>query len=252
MCSNPTMKLALIGYGNIGQAINEYLLDQPGDATISGVLTRSGLSRSEVESVTTIKALLKLEPDVVVECASQNALRSHGAQVLEAGYPLVAASIGAFADEDFYQCLVEKAGENDGRLLIPSGGLAGTDALAAAKHAGLENVTYRGSAPPMSWGLPPDTKSQVLFAGCARDACREYPKNANVVAAIAIAGTGFEKTTVELIANPELIKYRHEIQASGPFGTLSTLVEAAPITSGRRSSRLVAGSLMANALSARQ
>lgn len=251
MPTRATVKVGLIGYGVIGRAIAQNLRGQPEAASIVCVLSRTGAHSTEAASVTTIEALLQHHPDVVIECASQDALRAHGESVLEAGYPLVAASIGAFADEDLYRHLIETAQKNSGQLLLPSGGLAGTDALAAAKSVGLQAVTYRGSAPPESWGLRQDAASRMLFEGSARDACREFPKNANVAAAVSLAGIGFERTTVQLIADPKLWKYRHEILASGAFGELSTLVNAEPIAAGQRSTRLIVGSLVATALSAR-
>ena len=179
------MKLALIGYGIIGQAVADGLRDRSGIEVV-GVLTRSGAGDDAAMPVTTIAALLAARPNVVVECASQHALRTYGDHVLGAGCSLVAASIGAFADEQLYQRMRKTARQTAAGLRLPSGGLAGTDTLAAAKHVGLDAVTYRGSAPPVSWGLQPGTPAQVLFDGNARDACRDYPKNANVAAAVSL------------------------------------------------------------------
>ena len=48
----------------------------------------------------------------------------------------------------------------------------------------------------------------------------DFPKNANVVAAVALAGIGFDRTEVELIADPTSHGNRHVVCAQGPFGQL--------------------------------
>ena len=63
-------------------------------------------------------------------------------------------------------------------------------------------------------------------------------------------GIGFDATTVELVADPDLRIYRHEIFASGRFGNLHTRVDAEPIEAGKRSTHLIAGSLINSAQSA--
>jgi aspartate dehydrogenase len=70
-----------------------------------------------------------------------------------------------------------------------------------------------------------------------------------VTATIALAGVGFERTEVELVVDPEAVDNRHEIAASGFFGTFAVTVQGRRISPSSPSSRLVAGSLLSAAVS---
>jgi aspartate dehydrogenase len=244
------MRIGLIGYGAIGRAFCECA---EGQAEVVAVLTRqprAGLSAG----VTTLEALLATKPGVVVECAGQAALRAYGPALLGAGIDVIAASVGALADTALMEALLA-ARSGGTRLVVPSGAVAGLDGLGAAKQVGLSSVTYRQSAPPTSWIGHPDAPAglerpgaHLVFRGTARDAASRFPKNANVTAAIALAGIGFERTMVELYSDGSLTRNRHQIFAEGAFGQMSVDIDAEPIAPGVRSSRLVAGSLLYTAL----
>ncbi len=204
------------------------------------------------EAVATIEALLAAGPDSVVECAGQDALEKLGPAVLSAGRDLLAVSIGALARPGCAASLARAAERSGAALVVASGAVAGLDGLAAARGIGLDRVTYRQYAPPSSWrghplagALPQDGPPQLLFSGSARAAATVFPKNANVTAAIAIAGAGFDRTEVELFCDPAATRTRHAIAARGAFGTLEVAIAAEPVAPGARSSGLVVGSLLA-------
>jgi aspartate dehydrogenase len=117
-------------------------------------------------------------------------------------------------------------------MRIPSGAVGGLDALAAARLGGLTSVTYVGRKPVAAWQGTKAEESVVLadisaatavFEGTAREAALAYPQNANVAAAIALAGVGFDATRVTLIADPAARGNEHHIEAEGAFGRLTPL-----------------------------
>ena len=158
-----------------------------------------------------LETFLRHRPDLVIECASHSAVAAYGAAVLSRGIDLMIVSVGALADEALHAELDIAALEGDARLIVSSGALGGVDILAAARLSGISEVTYTSRKPPQAWrGTPAEglldlgalTGEAVFFEGTARDAARGYPKNANAAATIALAGAGFEKTRVRLVADP--------------------------------------------------
>ncbi len=116
------------------------------------------------------------------------------------------------------------------QLLIPAGAIAGLDGLGALKLAGLTSVTYTSTKPPLAWRNTPAERivtlaalreRTVFFEGSAQDAALNYPKNANLAATIALAGLGFERTTVRLVADPGAEGNTGTIHAESGIGTMT-------------------------------
>lgn len=183
------------------------------------------------------------EVTLVVEAAGHAALAAYGPEALARGIDLLVASVGALADPDLEHRLRAAAGP--GRVILPAGALVGIDALAAAREGGLEAVTYTARKPAAT--LVPDRRldaPQVILDGTAREAAQAFPKSSNVAATIALAGIGFERTRVQVIADPGLATNRHSISARGAFGSFEAQVDGLPLPDNPRSSSLTAMSLL--------
>lgn len=181
----------------------------------------------------------------------------HGPDALRAGHDMTTLSLGAFADPALADALEAAARQGGARLSLASGAIGGLDCLDAARVGGLRAVRYVGRKPPRGWmGSPAedvldlaamtDTPA-VHFSGSARDAATRYPKNANVAAAVALAGLGFDATDVELVADPSISRNMHEIHAEGAFGAFRFSIEGEALPGNPRSSSLAAMSAVTTA-----
>lgn len=248
-------RIGFIGYGAIGRRAAG-LVAASERARIAGVLLRPGSAAAETARgdglavVADLAGLLALEPDLVVECAGQPALAEHGAAALDAGAPLLAASVGAFADAAVAAALRAAARRSGAALTVPAGAIGGLDAVVAMRLAGLDSVAYVGRKPPEAWGDAPGAPLRVVFAGDAGAAARLWPKNANVAATLALAGLGFAATEVTLLADPGVRRNVHEIRAEGATGLLELRLEGLPDPANPRTSALTAASVAAVALGA--
>lgn len=267
MANDCALRVGMIGCGAMAHTTVMALLDAgitlPGltflvpSGSIEATRARvAGTIACPARVVSTVEALLEGEPDVVVECANQAAVAQSGPAVLRAGRELIIASAGALADPAVEQALGQAAGQGGSRFVIAAGAVGGIDILAAVRLSGLEQVTYISRKPPQAWrGSPAETKvdlaglkmAQVFFEGPARLAAREYPKNANVAATVALAGLGMDATKVQLIADPAVTHNVHEIAFVGAAARGTIRLEGLPSPANPRTS-LTAGYSLARLL----
>lgn len=247
----------LIGYGAIGQFVCK-ALRETSHSRVAGVLCRPGREELVMKvlgaSMPCFSDLTTVPPmNCVVECAGHEAFAQHVPALLRMGTNVLAVSSGALANRDTAAFVERAALEGQSKLTLVSGAIGAMDALSSASIGGLDRVVYRGRKPPSGWRGSPAEQILVLddvscattfFRGTARDAASQYPKNANVAATIAIAGIGFDNTTVELVVDPDICANRHEVEAHGAFGKLQFSIEGEPLPGNPRSSALTAMSLV--------
>ncbi|MFL6571260.1 MAG: aspartate dehydrogenase [Burkholderiales bacterium] len=225
-------RIAMIGYGAVSQAVLRHFAAYGIEALC--VLLRPGrkdTKRAEpprpLRFVDDVNEMLSLKPDLVIECAGQGAVAQYAEKVVSAGADLMTISMGAFADAALLDRVKAAAQKTGAQILIPAGAVGALDLLAAVRNEGIERVVLRSIKPPLAWlgtagekavDLAAVREAVCLFKGNAREAASTYPMNANVAAAVALAGVGFERTAVELVADPHAGGNRNEILAEGAFG----------------------------------
>lgn len=251
------MRLGIIGDGAIGQYVREKALERGHDIRALLLRPEHLPGRAKEPSGTVCVATVTELPDdidLMIDCAGHTALRSYGPEILSGGTDLVTVSLGALADPALLQDLEKAATEGHARLHLASGAIGALDCLRASRVGHLQSVTYVGRKPPKGWkGSPAEARldldnladgARVHFDGSARDAAIEYPKNANVAAAVALAGIGFDATQVKLIADPDISVNIHEIRARGDFGRFSFEIRGHSLPENPRSSALAAMSIV--------
>ena len=186
--------------------------------------------------------------DIVVECAGVPAAKEHGPAVIASGKDLVLTSVGALADPDARRALLA----GPGKVHVTSGAIGGFDLWAALAESNAADTvkirtTKNAEALIQDWmndderaELENATEPFVLFSGLPSDAIAKFPGNVNVSIALAWATRGrgasddellersLERVTVELVASPNLVDTRHDIEVSGSAGTFSLVSESGP------------------------
>jgi len=157
-------------------------------------------------------------------------------KTLKAGRDLVVLSCGGLLGR---QDWVKLAQANRCRILVPSAAIAGLDGVKGAQVGTISSVTMETRKPPRGLSGAPWIEAQkidldriteetLIFEGPATEACRAFPANVNVLAALSLAGIGPEKTRIKLYAVPGLTMNRHRITVVGEFGRLAIEVENVP------------------------
>ncbi|MFV0678162.1 aspartate dehydrogenase [Variovorax sp. tm] len=252
-------RVAVLGLGAIGkrvlQELRDYLLP---DGVYAGYDRTEALEKlagaGGIQFVASVDALLDWRPDLAIECAGHAVVLGVVPQLLRHGVDVMLVSIGALADDELRAYLQACARLGGARLITVSGAIGGLDALDAARRAALKSVTYIGRKPPLAWrGTPAETvvdlaalaTPTVIYEGTARGSARQFPKNANVTAAVALAGIGFDRTQVKLVADPTVERNVHELEVQGDFGSFFIRLENNPLPDNPKTSWLAALSIEA-------
>lgn len=239
--------LGIVGCGAIGGHVARTVQDRDRYEEIrvhDRIEDRAAALADEVGPARAVGMEAACAAEVVVEAASQEAVRPVGEQALSSGATLVVMSVGALADEALAADLAKRAEETGGELLVPSGAIGGLDAIAGARQADLEQAKLTTTKPPDSLGMTDVGEREVLFEGPAREAVAEYPENVNVAAALSLAGLGFDETRVEIVVDPSARANRHRVEVAGAFGELVVEVANAPFPENPRTSFLAALSVI--------
>ena len=249
---NIPQTLGLIGFGEVGHEIsrayeNGFL---PGYRLVA-LLTRNKPKTTIPEDARWLPDLndfLKAGLNVVVEAASADAVKVYANTILRTGPDLITLSAAAFADSVFEAEIHETLVTSPGRLIIPSGAIGGLDAVSSAMTGGVKRVVLTQRKPPTSL-LPAEEARQIrssklLSEGTAREAALKFPKNANIAAALGIAGPGMDNVIVRVVADPRVSRNTAELNVEGEFGCMRVVLENEP-SRNMRTSRLTSMAIIA-------
>jgi aspartate dehydrogenase len=199
--------------------------------------------------------LLDQQPDVVVEAAGHEALRCFGPTVLQHGIDLLMVSVGALANPETERSIRAAAHTGRSQATVVSGAIGALDAIGSAAVGGLTGVTHSTRKPARSLLSPEEADAlhepRELFRGSAREGALRFPESINVVAAVSLAGVGFDRTEVCVVADPSVDRNIHEVVAQGTFGELRFTIRNVPSDDNPKTGRLVAMSVI-HALRRRQ
>lgn len=234
--------VGVLGLGVIGRAVCRAL-----DAGLPGLRLAGALARDRARAGAFLHELGGKPPflpltdliaasDILVEASTRAHLEEAAPVVLGAGRDLVVLSCGALLDHAEWIALAEAKGA---RIHVVSGAIAGLDGLKGARVGAMTSVVMETRKPPRGLaGAPWIVENKIdldaireetlIFEGRATEACRAFPANVNVLAAVSLAGIGPERTRTKIYAVPGLAMNRHRVRAEGEFGTLTIEIENVP------------------------
>ena len=234
--------IGIVGCGTIGKALLNALATGKLAVRIAGVTSRGEKSAREfLSSFKDPPPYLSLTEliaasDLVIEAAGGAVVPALAQQVFGAGKDLMVISVGALLD---HPEIMENSRKTGCRLYCPSGAIAGLDGIKSASAGAIKHVTHTTRKPPNGLEGAPYLlergisllglkEEKEIFSGSAREACRGFPANVNVTAAVSLAGIGPDQTRVRILAVPGLPRNCHDIDVEGEFGLLHVHIENVP------------------------
>ncbi len=178
---------------------------------------------------------------LVVECLPPGFFAPVATAVLASRRTLSAASIGG---------LLLKSSP------LPRQGLGELDAVRAIARHPEATIRLVSAKPPsgfeqsafldeMGISVSKIAERTCLFKGSAAEGVRHFPKNVNVVAALALAGVGPTRTQLSLWADPALLANTHRVEAQSPLSRFTAEIANEPDQANPRTSAITAHSLLA-------
>lgn len=185
--------------------------------------------------------------ELILEAASQDAACELLTHPLAKGKTFLIMSVGGIL-----KALKKKPRllrDFQGRILVPSGALAGVDGLLAAREAGLVSVTLKTRKPPAALKSAPyfnskkfpaltGSKEVCLFRGSAAEAVSAFPQNINVAAVLSLSGLGAVKTEVEIWTSKIFTGNQHEVLIRHKSGRIRVVADNEPSRDNPKTSAL--------------
>lgn len=255
-----TKTVAIAGLGAIGMRLAQ-ALDQ-GEIEGMRLVAVSAKDRARAaERVAHFRAppvVLAIEAlagqaEIVLEAAPKPVFAPLARSVVEAGRVFMPLSVAALLE---HPELIDRARQTGARIMIPTGAIIGLDVVRAMAVGEIHSVTLETRKPPRGLaGAPHLVDNQIdvenltaplrVFSGSAREAARGFPANVNVAAALALAGVGPDKTTVEVWADPGVERNIQSVRIRSDSGEAEMTVRNVPSDENPRTGKITALSAIA-------
>lgn len=254
----PAMRVAIAGLGTVGRAVARRLAAGIAGLELACVAARDRakaadwLAAEGIACPTVAVEALPLHADLAVECAPPAVFEQICRPMIERGKRVMVLSAGALLPRPD---LIDLARARGGQIIVPTGALLGLDAVTAAAEGEIYSVRMSTRKPPRGLvGAPYLVANRIsidglnapkrIFAGSARDAAAGFPENVNVVAALALAGIGPDRTAIEIWADPALTRNCHTIEVDADSARFSFSIENIP-SENPKTGRITALSVIA-------
>jgi aspartate dehydrogenase len=236
------IRVAIAGLGSIGRVLARRLTEgMPGLRLVcvaagDAAKAMAWLDAEQIAVPLVAPAAFPAHADLAVECAPPRILEQVCRPMLEVGKKVMVLSCGMLLERPD---LIELARERGGQIIVPTGALIGLDAVTAAAEGEIKSVSMITRKPVKGLlGAPYLEKRGIdiagitapmrIFQGSAREAARGFPENVNVAAALALAGIGPDRTTIEIWADPSLSRNVHRIVVDSDSASFEMQIQNIP------------------------
>lgn len=159
-----------------------------------------------VTVVKSLEEMIKSRPLVIVEAASQQAVKDYVNKILAENIELIVMSVGALLDLDV----------KSKKIHVPSGAIGGLDAISSVALAGVDEIVLTSRKNPKALEMD-NQEEKIVYEGAAEEAVRLFPRGMNVAATLALT-TQPEK--VKIISDPKVHRNMHEIRIKWKHGDM--------------------------------
>ncbi len=235
------LRIGILGCGAIGSRIAKSITQE-----LSGCCRLSGFYDCDPAKMIFLAKTLKMSElkkrsltelirtcDIMVEAVNSTETAQFIEAAINARRHVLAMSVGKLLGrDDIFALAVKKRCH----LLVPSGAIAGLDALKAVSLVNIERIILTTRKPVAGFTqnayleknkiyLSSLLGETILFDGSVREAVRYFPQNINVAATLAFASQTPKKIRVRIVTSPEYKINSHEIEIKGEFGRIMTRTE---------------------------
>ena len=239
--SKKKIRIGIVGCGAIGSRIAKSVQKElKGFCTLSALFdinfqkSKQLVNQLKAKSIIkkSLKDLLK-SSDFIIEAVNAKDTQPIIREALKMKKNVLAMSVGKLLNA---HDLFSLATKNHSALLLPSGAIAGVDAIKAASLVKISSVTLTTRKHPSGFvdnayitqkgiNLREIDQETVIFDGDVDTAVKFFPQNINVAATLSLASQVKEKVRIRIITSPHYKTNSHEVEVLGDFGRITTLTD---------------------------
>lgn len=250
------MKIAIIGFGNIGKYLAKWVVNEP-SYELKYIISRTQIDKEDSDFANQpvvfkkeITSDLINDVDIIIECATKEVVTQllKFDEINRIGKKIIIISTGGLYQN---KATLDKFKKCD--FILPVGAIAGLDAIKAVNDE-ITSIKIKTTKHPKSLEGAPFFETskielssikmpQTIWEGEVSEAVKQFPKNINVAASIYFASK-CEDLKIEIVADPNTTNNMHEITCEGDFGKIYTRTENKPSPANPKTSFLAVKSVV--------
>ena len=164
-----------------------------------------------IKSCNSFDELLDRKLDYLVEATNPSSTKEILEKTILKNVNVILLSIGALADEKYYQHIEKLAHDNNVKVYISSGAISGFEVLRTAKLMGITKSSLTNTKGIKAlrnnilYNSKMENEDYVAFDGSAYEAIQNLPTGINVGVATALATSGVNDTRIKIISKPDFV-----------------------------------------------